>query len=110
MANKYNNDSICQDSNFIEKIKRRDQQIGGERLLDKLGNFIYLYLWNHYLLVQINNRVDYLKMKGFRLILQHEENKKKERHSKKKELSKINESNDFVRQPSIILNADILDK
>ena len=96
MNSKCNLDSICKDSNFIEKIKRKDQEIGGERFLEKFE--------------KINNKIDHLKMKGFRLIVEHEENKKRAKHQKKVELSRINESDDPTKQSNIIINSDILDK
>lgn len=64
MANKNNLEFPPEyDDKIIEKIKKNDYWLGGPNLIDKFE--------------KINNKIDHLKMKGFKIIVQHQESKKK---------------------------------
>lgn len=70
MANKHKNDLVGYDEKFIEQIKSKDLLMDGPNLLEKFE--------------MINNRIDTLKRKGLKIIVQHEESKKSTKKAKQK--------------------------
>lgn len=84
MANKHNISNINEDAEFIEIIRRKDELIGG---VDLLQNF-----------EKINNKINQLKMKGFKIILQHEENMRRKKQKKRAKILKSSTSVDALKR------------
>jgi hypothetical protein len=70
MANKNHMDFPPEyDEKFIERMRKNDYWMEGPNFIEKFE--------------KINNKIDNLKMKGFKIIVQHEESKKKRMPNKK---------------------------
>eukprot|EP00345_Euplotes_harpa_P004911 CAMPEP_0168331110 /NCGR_PEP_ID=MMETSP0213-20121227/8138_1 /TAXON_ID=151035 /ORGANISM="Euplotes harpa, Strain FSP1.4" /LENGTH=225 /DNA_ID=CAMNT_0008334823 /DNA_START=775 /DNA_END=1449 /DNA_ORIENTATION=+ len=93
LARRKHHDDVHHDLGFIERIKMQDELIGGNSLIENFS--------------KINSRIDNLKMKGFRLIVQYEESKRQAMKEQKAKEINADLNDEIIEESGLQTNNDL---
>jgi len=93
LARRKHHDDVHHDLGFIERIKMQDELIGGNSLIENFS--------------KINSRIDNLKMKGFRLIVQYEESKRQAMKEQKAKEINADLNDEIIKESGLQTNNDL---